>query len=73
MDKFLDHLAELLEVDAVDPEKPLSEYENWDSLTVISFIAWLDADHGINMTAKDVAAFSNAGQLFAEVARKKKE
>lgn len=71
MDKFYDNLAELLEVDAIDPDQPLDEYENWDSLTVISFIASLDADYGVNMTAKDIAAFSTAGQLFAEVERRK--
>lgn len=71
MDKFYDDLAELLEVDAIDPDQPLDEYENWDSLTVISFIASLDADYGVNMTAKDIAAFSTPGQLFAEVERRK--
>jgi acyl carrier protein len=71
MDKFYDILAELLEVDAIDPDRPLDEYENWDSLTVISFIASLDADYGVNMTAKDIAAFFTAGQLFTEVERRK--
>jgi acyl carrier protein len=71
VDKFYNNLAELLEVDAIDPDQSLDEYENWDSLTVISFIASLDADYGINMNAKDIAAFSTAGQLFAEVERRK--
>jgi acyl carrier protein len=71
MDKFYDSLAELLEEDAIDPDRPLHEYENWDSLTVISLIASLDTDHGVNMTAKDIAAFFTAGQLFAEVERRK--
>ena len=71
MDKFYANLAELLEVDVIDPEQPLDEYENWDSLTVITFIASLDTDYGVNMTAKDVAAFPTADQLFAEVERRK--
>ncbi|MBW9332829.1 acyl carrier protein [Herbaspirillum sp. RU 5E] len=71
MDKFYDNLADLLEVDAINPDQPLDEYENWDSLTVISFIASLDADYGVNMTAKDIAAFATAGDLFAEVQRRK--
>lgn len=71
MNNFYDNLAELLEVDAIDPDQPLVEYDNWDSLTVISFIASLDADYSINMTAEDIAAFSTAGQLLAEVERRK--
>ncbi|HEY1132395.1 MAG TPA: acyl carrier protein [Roseateles sp.] len=71
MDKFYENLAELLEVDAIDPAQPLDAYENWDSLTVISVIASLDADFGVNMTAKDMSAFTTAGQLFEEVQRRK--
>lgn len=71
MNKFYENLAELLEVDAIDPNQPLDEYENWDSLTVISLIASLDADYGVNMTSKDIAAFTTAGQLFAEVELRK--
>ncbi len=71
MDKFYEHLGELLEVDAIDPAQPLDSYENWDSLTVISFIASLDSDYGINMTAKDLAAFATAADLFTEVQRRK--
>lgn len=71
MDKFYDKLAELLEVDAVDPAQALDSYENWDSLTVISFIALLDSDYGLNLTAKDISAFATAGQLFDEVQRRK--
>jgi acyl carrier protein len=71
MNKIYDNLAELLEVDAIEPDKPLDEYENWDSLTVISFIASLDADYSVNMTAQDIAAFTTASQLLAEVERRK--
>lgn len=71
MDKFYENLAELLEVDALDPAQPLDSYENWDSLTVISFIALLDSDYGVNMNAKDIAAFTTAGQLFEDIQRRK--
>jgi acyl carrier protein len=71
MDKFYENLAELLEVDAVDPAQPLEEYENWDSLTILSIIASLDSNYGVNMTAKDIAALGTASQLFDEVQRRK--
>lgn len=70
MEKFYENLAELLEVDAIDPAQPLEAYENWDSLTIISCIALLDSDYGVNLTAKDISAFPTAGQLFEEVQRK---
>ena len=58
-------------MDLIDPHQPLDEYENWDSLTVISLIASLDTYYGVNMTAKDIAAFPTPDKLFAEVERRK--
>lgn len=71
MDKFYTDLADLLEVDEIDPAHALEDYENWDSLTIISLIAMLDSDFGVNMTAKDIGEFKTPAELFAEVQRKK--
>lgn len=71
MGNFYAGLAELLEVEAIDPGKELDSYENWDSLTVLTLIAMLDADFGVNMTAKEIAGFKTAGELYVELKRKK--
>lgn len=71
MEKFYENLAELLEVSAIDPSQPLEDYENWDSLTIISLIASLDSEYGVNFSAKDIAALATAGKLFEEVQRRR--
>lgn len=71
MHKFYTDLAELLEVDEVDPNMDLDRYDNWDSLTILSLIAMLDSDFGVNLTAKDIAGFKTASELFAELQKKK--
>lgn len=70
MEKFYANLAELLEVDAVDPDIQLDSYVNWDSLTILSLIAMLDAEYGVNMTVKDIVGFKNAAELYAELQKK---
>lgn len=71
MHKFYADLAELLEVDEVDPDIELDRYENWDSLTILSLIAMLDSDFGVSMTAKDIAVYKTAAELYAELQNKK--
>lgn len=70
MEKFYANLAELLEVDAVDPDIRLDSYVNWDSLTILSLIAMLDAEYGVNMTVQDIVGFKNAAELCAELQKK---
>ena len=72
MNKFYANLAGLLEVDEIDPDIDLNEYENWDSLTILSVIAMLDSDFGVNMTAKDLTVFKTATELFAELQKRKR-
>ena len=71
MEKFLTDLAEMLEVDLLDPDKSLDTYENWDSLTILSVIAMLDCNFGINMNATDISRFKTAAELYAETQQKK--
>ena len=71
MEKFYVELASLLEVDLIDPSRDLESYENWDSLTILSLIAILDSDFGVNMTSKDIARFKTASELFAKLQKTK--
>ena len=65
-------LAEILEADKVDANDVLSEFDYWDSLTVLSILAMLDANYGVNLTALDVRAMKSAGELVAAVEMRKK-
>lgn len=56
-------LAELLEVDTVQPTDVLEKFEMWDSLTVLSVLSLLDSEYGVNLTAQDLRATKTAGDL----------
>ncbi len=65
MDEFYSKLAQLLEVERVDAADVLSEFEYWDSLTVLSVLAMLDSSYGINLTAAGIRQMKTAGELAA--------
>jgi acyl carrier protein len=65
MDDIYSQLAEILEVERVNTADVLSEFEYWDSLTVLSILAMLDSKYGINLTAAEIRQMKTAGQLAA--------
>ena len=54
MENFEIDLAELLEVENVKEVDILQEFECWDSLTVLSIIAWADEKHKVTLSAKEI-------------------
>jgi len=67
MPNFLNKLAEILEVDEVKREDVLEEFENWDSLTVLSIVATLDANYGLNLTSGDLKKVKTVGELADKI------
>lgn len=65
MENMYEELAELLEVDEVKDNEILSEFECWDSLTVLSIIAWASENYGKTLLAKDVNGAQTVGGLVA--------
>jgi acyl carrier protein len=65
MDDIYSKLAEILEVERVDTADVLNEFEYWDSLTVLSILAMLDSQYGINLTAAEIRQMQTAGELAA--------
>jgi acyl carrier protein len=63
MDTFLIKLAEILEVDKVELNSVLSDFDEWDSLTSLSIIATIDADFNINISAEELLTASTVGDL----------
>ena len=65
MEKMKEQLAELLEVDEVKDSDVLEDFECWDSLTILSIIAWASENYGKTLLAKDINKAKTVGGLFA--------
>lgn len=71
MEEFFGKLADILEVDEVKPTDALEDFEEWDSLSVLSVIAMIDAKYGVNLTAADLKGIGTAEALYALIGAKK--
>ena len=65
MEKMKEQLAELLEVDEVKDSDVLEDIECWDSLTILSIIAWASENYGKTLLAKDINKAKTVGGLLA--------
>ena len=65
MGKMKEQLAELLEVDEVKDSDVLEDFECWDSLTILSIIAWASENYGKTLLAKDINKAKTVGGLLA--------
>ena len=67
MNEFLGKIAGILEVDRYREEPTISShFAQWDSLAVLSVIAMLDANYGVNLRAADLQAAVNRRELFGD-------
>ena len=64
MESFYAELAEIMEVDEVRPESVLSEFIEWDSLTVLTVIAQVHKEYGLRLHASDLKSVETAGDLL---------
>ena len=71
MNDFLTKMAGILEVGAVQESDELKAFPQWDSLSVLSVIAMLDADYQVNLKAADFQQVKTAGELWTLVQSKK--
>jgi acyl carrier protein len=69
--EFLKQLATTLEVPEVKEADDLRTLPQWDSLAVLSIIAMLDANYGVNLRASDIQQAATAGELWNCVLSKK--
>ena len=72
MPDFLKKLADILEIPEVKATDELKSFAQWDSLAVLSVIAMLDADYGVNLRAADFATVQSAADLWNLVESKKR-
>jgi len=71
MHEFLKQVAGILEVDEVKETDELKAFPQWDSLSVLSVIAMLDASYGVNLRAADFGTIKTAGELWNLVQSRK--
>jgi acyl carrier protein len=72
MNEFLSGLAKVLEVDEIKATDDLKAFPQWDSLAVLSVIAMLDANYGVNLRAADFGPVQSAEDLWTLVNTKKR-
>jgi len=54
MEKFYDKLAEILEVDSVEPQDDVSSFENWDSLGTLAILAMIDSTYNVRISSQEM-------------------
>lgn len=63
MDQFYAQLAETLELERIGAGDVLADFEEWDSLSVLSVIAMIGRNYGIHLTARDIRDVHTAEEL----------
>ncbi len=71
MEEIYAKLADILQVDEVKPTDILASFEEWDSLSVLSVLAMVDADYGVTLSAPELAEVSTAQGLVELIAQKR--
>ncbi len=54
MEKFESSLAEILEVETIDINDELESFDAWDSLTILSIIAYCDDAHKVALSNEEI-------------------
>ena len=63
MNNFSMNMADILEVDTVELSQELASFACWDSLTVLSIIAYASEAFGVELTNADVSNSVTVGGL----------
>lgn len=56
-------MADILEVDLVDDTIDLSSFSSWDSLAILSILAFIDSEYNVNLTNDDINDIKNLSDL----------
>ena len=54
MENFESSIAELLEEESVELSDELESFDAWDSLTVLSIIAFCDSEYNVPLSAQEI-------------------
>jgi len=70
VEKFCEKLTDILETDEVKLENVLKDFEEWDSLSVLSIIVMVASDYGVTIFAKDIMKLKTVKDLFIYIQKK---
>lgn len=73
MNKLSEDLKNILEIEELDLEISLLDYDSWDSLTRLSIISLLEDDYGIQIKADKIEYFKNLGEFIDYVIKNRKK
>jgi acyl carrier protein len=63
MENFESSIAELLEVDSVELSDEFEAFDAWDSLAVLSIIAFCDSEFNVPLSAQEINDSKTIGGL----------
>lgn len=61
MENYLSEITEILEEETVELSDELDSFEAWDSLTVLSIIAFCDSEYNVALSAEEI---DNSGTVL---------
>jgi acyl carrier protein len=67
MDNFKDKLADIFEVKNLSNDDIIKDFEEWDSLTLLSIIALVDSEFNVQLNASSFEEIITIGDLISYV------
>lgn len=65
MEKFLEQIEEILDTEQeITAESRLADIEEWDSLSIVSFLAMANVEYGKSLRKADFAGAETIGDLY---------
>lgn len=61
MENFESSISEILEVDTINLNDELESFDAWDSLTILSIIAFCDSEYNVPLSAEVI---ENSGTIL---------
>jgi acyl carrier protein len=67
-DSFCEKLAQVLDLEAVEPASVIQDLPDWDSLAALSVVAMLDSRYGVHIGSSDLKRLGTVQDLMNLVA-----
>ncbi|MDE6886351.1 MAG: acyl carrier protein [Helicobacteraceae bacterium] len=72
MTKLYDKLKDVLDVETINDDDKLEDFDDWDSLSIISILSFLDKEYGINVYTNELQNLKTIKDLIDLVKSKAK-
>ncbi|PAF47057.1 hypothetical protein BKH46_04875 [Helicobacter sp. 12S02634-8] len=72
MEKFYAKLQDILEVETLSDSDILEDFPDWDSLSIITLITFLDKEYQVNLYTNEIKAAKTIKDLCCLIESKRK-